>query len=82
MTLYLIVTVLFFAITSILTGREIKRHPYFKPVPMSGTLNVFLFARYLKSRNEPLGVNVWLFIAAHVNLAVCAILFLMRALNA
>jgi len=80
MTLYLAVTALFFALTAILTGREIKHRPDFKPVPMSGTFNVFLYVRFLKSRGEPVGLNVWLFVAAHVNLLVCALLYLAKSL--
>jgi len=80
MTFYLYFTIILFAITAISSGREMRAHPTFKPVPMSGTLNAFLFVRYQLHRGEPVSVNLWLFLLAHVNGLVCAILFFVRAL--
>lgn len=82
MTFYLYFTVIFFAITAINSGREMRAHPVFKPVPMSGTLNAFLFVRFQLHHGERVSMNLWLFLLAHVNGLVCAILYFARALSA
>ncbi len=82
MTWYLYVTIILFVVTALTSGREMRAHPVFKPMPMSGTLNAFLFVRYQLHHGEPVSAHLWLFLLAHLNALICAGLFFVRALAA
>ena len=75
MTTYLVFSVAIFAIMAIIAGREIKADKEFKPMPTGGVLNLLYYYQYCRHNRKPISVNFWLFIAAHLNLLVCALIF-------
>ena len=79
--IYLLFTIVLFGITAILTHREIRARSDFQMVLFGGTLNVFRYYRHLRNNNERLSANLKLFLFAHLNFLICAIVFVVTAFS-
>ncbi len=77
--IYLVFTMAFFGITAILAQREIKARPDFRMVLFAGTLNVYRYYRHLRNNHEKLSARFKLFLLAHLNFLLCAIMFVITA---
>ena len=78
---YFAFTATFFGITAILAQREIKARQDFKMVLFGGTLNVYRYYRHLRNKHEKLSARFKLFLLAHLNFVICAIVFVIRAFS-
>jgi hypothetical protein len=65
----------FFGITAIAAGREMKARRDFKMVLFGGTYNVYRYYKHLKANKERFSAGFTLFLLAHLNLAVCVVVF-------
>lgn len=79
--IYFVFTIIFFGFTAILTQREIKARTDFQMVLFGGTLNVLRYYRYLKNNHEKLSTRFKLFLLAHLNFLLCAIIILITAFS-
>ena len=73
--IYFAFTVVFFGLTSIGAGRQMKARRDFKGVLFGGTYNVYRYCKHLKANKERLSVGFKLFLLAHLNFVVCIIVF-------
>jgi hypothetical protein len=73
---YLVFSTIFFGVAAILTQREINARKDFKMTPLAGTLNVYLYYKFQKERQEQLSTRFKMFLLAHLNFALCAVVFL------
>lgn len=73
---YLTFSTIFFGITGILAQREITARKDFKMTPLAGTLNVYFYYKFQKERQEQLSPRFKMFLLAHLNFALCAVVFL------
>jgi hypothetical protein len=71
--IYLAVTMVFFGVTAIVAGREMKARRDFKMALLGGTYNVYRYYKHLRMNNEGFSTMFKLFLLAHLNFAVCAI---------
>jgi hypothetical protein len=78
--IYLAFTMVFFGLTAIAAGREINARHDFKMVLFGGTLNVYRYYIHLRANKEKLSTRFKLFLLAHLNFVLCAIVFLITAL--
>ncbi len=76
---YLVFSTIFFGVTGILTQREINARKDFKMTPLAGTLNLYFYYKFQKERQERLSPRFKMFLLAHLNLALCAVVFLFAA---
>ena len=73
---YLAFSTIFFGVTGILTQKEITAQKDFKMAPLAGTLNVYLYYKFQKERQEQLSPRFKMFLLAHMNFALCAVVLL------
>jgi hypothetical protein len=79
--IYLVLTMAFFGIAAILTQSEIKDRSDFRMVLFGGTLNVFRYYRHLRNKHEKLSARFKLFLLAHLNFLLCAIVCVITAFS-
>jgi len=77
--IYLAFSVAFFGITAILAQREIKARSDFRMVMFGGTLNVYRYCGHLKNKHEKPSAKFKLFLLAHLNFLLCAVVFVISA---
>ena len=78
-SVYTAFTIAFFGISAILVGREIKARSDFQMVMFGGTLNVYRYYRHLRNKDEELSIRFKLFLLAHLNFVLWAIVFMSTA---
>ena len=79
--LYLAFSVTFFGVTAILAQREINARKDFKMTPLAGSLNVYFYYKHQKEKRENLSTNFKWFLFAHLNFALCAVVFFYAMLS-
>ncbi len=78
--IYLVLTMVFFGVTAIATGREVKARRDFKMTLFGGTYNVYRYYKHLKMNNERFSTRFKLFLLAHLNFVLCIVVFVATAL--
>ena len=68
--IYFVLTMIFFGITAITAGREIKARRDFKMALLGGTYNVYRYYKHLRDNKERFSPSFKLFLLAHLNFVV------------
>jgi len=73
--IYLVFTMVFFGMTVIAAEREVRARRDFKMVLFGGTYNVYRYYKHLRTNNERFSMKFKLCLLAHLNFAVCVVVF-------
>jgi hypothetical protein len=73
--IYLTLTIVFFGVTAIAAEREVRARLDFRMTLFGGTYNVYRYYKHLKMKEEAFSTTFKLFLWAHLNFALCVVVF-------